>query len=65
MSCFQSFISKICCKCDNTIVTDLRKLRLALEAKNVSIDYSRKTGFVLVGEEMIIREVGYQYLVYL
>lgn len=47
----------------NTILTDLRKLRLALEAKNVSIDYSRKTGFVLVGKEMIIREVGYQYLV--
>ena len=44
----------------NTILSDLRKLREQLSQSELSLDYSRKKGFVLSGVELVIRSVAYQ-----
>lgn len=46
----------------NTILSDLRKLRKKIETENITLDYSRKLGFTLRGNEYAIRSLAYQQL---
>ena len=47
----------------NTILKDLKRLRAYLETHRISIEYSRKNGFYLVGTEKSIRTVAFSLLV--
>lgn len=46
----------------NTILNDLKKLRLFLKKQQLVLSYSRKTGFSIVGEEICIRSTAFYLL---
>ncbi|MBL1226209.1 BglG family transcription antiterminator [Enterococcus sp. BWR-S5] len=46
----------------NTILTDVKKLRGFLNHQHVALEYSRRKGFFLSGEESAIRAIAYDLL---
>lgn len=46
----------------NTILKDIKRLRSSLAPKSINLNYSRKTGFFLTGEEKNIRVAAYYIL---
>lgn len=50
------FVSK------NTILKDIKKLRLSLYKQDIQLDYSRKKGFYLLGDETNIRSFAYRFV---
>lgn len=46
----------------NTILTDIKRLRKALDKKKIALEYNRKTGFFLAGEELAIRVTAKNYV---
>lgn len=46
----------------NTVLKDIKQLREDLEKEGVGLNYTRKAGFYLEGNELTIRSIAYSYL---
>ncbi len=46
----------------NTILSDIKKLRNRLAKTNLSLEYSRKSGFCLLGDEQELRRTAWNFL---
>ncbi|WP_271328192.1 BglG family transcription antiterminator [Lactococcus muris] len=46
----------------NTVLSDIKKLRQQLNKGTVSLEYSRKSGFYLKGEELELRQIAWRFL---